>query len=347
MSLRTWIGLEEKHEEREGYSDAVVRAILASATQGTASVASTAALESCAGLVGRSFASAKATGARSELVTPGLLMLLGRSLIKDGEAVLLIEAGGGGMQLFPASAWTIKGNYNPASWMYDLTLAGPTSSDTKQVGYQDVIHCRINSNPNQPWKGCGAADSATLTSDMLTSSSVALSDEAASPRGTFVPVVGGDTDGLGADIKAARGSILIVDSQANNFEAGGTPPTREWESRRFGADPPDALLKLQQMAGDGIMAAIGISASIFRAETAASALTAFRHFNHSLIGPLGRLTQTEFQEKLDAPDFSLDFSDLRASDVQARAASFKKLVESGIEVERALALSGLLADENA
>ena len=288
-------------------------------------MSSTSALESCAGLVGRSFASAKATGARAEIVTPQLLMMLGRSLITNGEALFLIEASGSGMQLFPASAWTIKGNYNPASWVYDLTLAGPTGTDTKQVGYQDVIHCRINSNPHQPWRGCGAASTATLTANMLTQSSAALGDEAAAPRGTFIPVVGGDVDGLGADIKVARGSALIVDSQSNNFESGGTPPTREWESRRFGADPPDALLKLQQQAGDGIMAAVGISASIFRAETAASALTAYRNFSHTLVGPLGKLTQMEFQEKLESPDFSLDFSDLRAADVQARASSFKKI----------------------
>ena len=60
---------------------------------------------------------------------------------------------------------------------------------------------------------------------------------------------------------------------------------------------------------------------------------------------MGRLFQTELQVKLDSPDLALEFGDLRAADVNSLANSFKKLVESGIETEKALGLSSLLGPD--
>ena len=100
-----------------------------------------------------------------------------------------------------------------------------------------------------------------------------------------------------------------------------------------------------ETSADGVMAAVGISAAIFRAKDAASAVASYRHFAHSVVSPLGRLVQMELQAKLDSPDLALDFADLRAADVNSRANSFKKLVEAGIETEKALAMSGLMATD--
>ena len=44
-------------------------------------------------------------------------------------------------------------------------------------------------------------------------------------------------------------------------------------------------------------------------------------------------------------DISLNFTELQAHDLAARAGSFKKMVESGIAVDRAASLSGLLSLE--
>ena len=61
--------------------------------------------------------------------------------------------------------------------------------------------------------------------------------------------------------------------------------------------------------------------------------------------PLGKLVQAELRNKLDAPDLALGWSELRASDFQARARSFKSMVDGGMDVTKAAALSGLLLDE--
>ncbi len=109
------------------------------------------------------------------------------------------------------------------------------------------------------------------------------------------------------------------------MQAGGSAPARDWEQKRFGYDAPMSLLKAMEMGSDGLMAAVGISAAIFKAAAViASAVASYRHFAHSVVSPLGRLLQMELQAKLDSPDLALDFADLRAADVNSRANSFKK-----------------------
>ena len=67
---------------------------------------------------------------------------------------------------------------------------------------------------------------------------------------------------------------------------------------------------------------------------------------HAAVGPLGQLPAMELRAKLDSPDLSVDFADLRAGDVAARANAFKRTVESGVQTEQTLGLSGLLAAGN-
>ena len=52
----------------------------------------------------------------------------------------------------------------------------------------------------------------------------------------------------------------------------------------------------------------------------------------------------ELSEKLEAPGLSLDFSALFASDITGWARAFAPMVQAGMEIERAAALAGLLAE---
>ena len=341
QALARRFGFEKRDSS---YTDAVIASILTNASDAS-SAASTSALESCSGLVGRAFASAKVTGQRSQALSPSLMMLAGRALIRQGEVLFLVRAGTNGVELVPVSSWNIEGEFDPKSWTYQLTLAGPTRQTTVQASWGDVIHIRTNASPGHPWRGVAAVDSAKLSSDLAVKTTRALSDEAGSPRGSFIPVPASDTTELSANVTGAKGAALVVESMSANWGGSGPPPTKEWESRRFGFDAPDSLLKAMEMGSDGVMAAIGISAAIFRASDAAAAVAAYRHFAHSVVSPLGRLLVAEVREKLDSPDIKLDFADLRAADVNARARSFKQLVQGGMAVKEALGLSGLLAAE--
>ena len=54
----------------------------------------------------------------------------------------------------------------------------------------------------------------------------------------------------------------------------------------------------------------------------------------------------ELADKLDAPDLAFDFSALFASDLQGRSRSFASMVKSGMPLDKAAALAGLMVDDD-
>ena len=162
-----------------------------------------------------------------------------------------------------------------------------------------------------------------------------------------MPKDGGDstTDALRSDIKSANGGMLTVESMASAWKSGEAPPS-DWRQQRFGPSPPDSLTKLLQAASQEVMGACGLSVSLFSDSDGTGKREAWRQCLFAVIQPLGRLVETELQAKLDSPGIRLSWSELRASDLQARARSFKNLVEGGFTIEKAAALSGLLLPED-
>ena len=65
---------------------------------------------------------------------------------------------------------------------------------------------------------------------------------------------------------------------------------------------------------------------------------------HSL-RPVGEILTAELGDQLDTPSLRLDLPALFASDITGRARAFAAMVQAGMDVERAAALSGLLAGE--
>jgi hypothetical protein len=110
MSFRSMIGLSaDPGPAREtradsSYTDALVAAITANAAgDSTAFPTATAALETAAGFVGRSFAGVDVTAPVSlrPALSASTMRLIGRSLIRRGELVLLIRASRGRLALWP------------------------------------------------------------------------------------------------------------------------------------------------------------------------------------------------------------------------------------------------------
>ena len=77
-----------------------------------------------------------------------------------------------------------------------------------------------------------------------------------------------------------------------------------------------------------------------------AAREALRRWLHTTVLPLGRIVQTELRAGLNAPELSLNFDGLAAADIAGRARAFGSLVKSGMDIERAAALAGLLADDD-
>ena len=115
------------------YTDALVASITANASGATTAFpTATAALEACAGFVGRAFAAAEvATDARTlEVLTPAVLSMIGRALIRRGEVVLLIRVVDGRLVLLPAASHDVDGGPDPSTWRYRCTVGGPERTVT-------------------------------------------------------------------------------------------------------------------------------------------------------------------------------------------------------------------------
>ena len=348
-----WPWTREKRES--SFTDALVVQLLSSATGASLALpTATAALETCCGLVSRAFSAAEVAGpawARAAL-SPQCLGMIGRALIRDGEIVFAVDAEAGELRLFPAADHDVTGGHSPASWTYRLNLAGPSYLATRTpIPAEGVLHFMYTADPARPWHGVGPIESAKLAGRLSAETVKALADEAGGPRGHLLPVP--ETDGqdgtiteLKADIKRLNGSTAVVESMSSGWQTGdhNTAPRSDWEAKRLGFDAPASLIQAANLATREILSACGVSPALFEASAAAAVREAWRQLLFGTIAPLGRLVAHELSRKLEA-EVSLDWHELRASDLAGRARAFQSMVGGGMDVAKAAALAGLMVDD--
>ena len=234
------------------YTDALIRTIVNQAGGTVANPSATGALEMASGTIARAFMAAEIEGPDSikETLTPGLLSMIGRELIRRGEWIGVIEIKGGRPMVYPVAYVTVNGGYDPDSWTYELTLAGPDRTSTLySVGAERVIHIRYAQDPERPWRGVGPIQAAALAGRLSAETLEALGDEASGPRGSFLPTP--EKDGqddtltlMRADVRKAKGSMLFVESMADDFGGGAPRAPQDWAQKRFGMMVPDAAVEL-------------------------------------------------------------------------------------------------------
>ena len=359
----TWRGaapVEVRGQGGAGFTDAVTRALLSEASGGTIRTpAATAALEAAAGAYSRAFAVASVTPATptTAALTPELLALAARDLIRRGEFVWLIDvAGDGAVRLLPAGSWDVRGGWDMADWFYRLDLFGPSGNVTRLVPGAAVVHGRYSIDPARPWFGISPMGWADLTGRLHASVEDALADEAGGTRGALIPIPSGpDADGddddttdpnadLRADIAALRGKTALVESVApSGWGEGRTAaPMADWRPQRLGAAPPAPLVDLRDSSARAVLAACGVPPGLFEAGgDAAGKRESWRLFLHGGVQPVADLVAAELGAKLDVRGLRLTFDRLFASDVQGRARAFQSLTGGGMPADRAAELAGL------
>ena len=94
-----------------------------------------------------------------------------------------------------------------------------------------------------------------------------------------------------------------------------------------------------------VLAACGVPPSLASTRSEGSSQReSFRRFIHTTIQPASKMVAEELSRKLDQ-QISLSFESLFASDLAGRARAFRSMVEAGLTLERAAALTGLMLDE--
>ena len=339
----------QTRETRADFAQQFTSALVGRAEGSTPAARTTAALETCSALIARSFAAAKVEGPdrRTAGLTPGFLAMLGRALVRDGEMVATMAVRGGRVMLLPASYHDVWGTHDPATWVYRVTLNGPTSISTQAwLPSDDVLHFMHQRDPSYPWRGLAPLQSATLAGRLSEETVKALADEASGPRGSFMPLpVDGGDDTLGkmrGDIRTARGDMLTV--EAGDWDNPGDGRMARWEQKRFGANPPESMVALSRRATAEVYAACGVPPQLVEPEgDGTAAREAYRRFLHATVAPLGRLVEQELSAKLES-DIRLNFDTLFAADLAGRARAFQSMVGAGMDAAKAAGLAGLMGE---
>ena len=106
------------------------------------------------------------------------------------------------------------------------------------------------------------------------------------------------------------------------------------------------MIEAQRRAFIEVLSACGVAPAVFE-HSGAQPRESWRQVLFGVVAPLARLAEAELARGLGA--VGLGFADLRASDIQARARSYRALLggpeQQGMDPERAAHLVGFDADE--
>lgn len=356
-----WPWSREKRSAGGGYSDQVVAAIEAQAAAKVADASSTAAVEAVAGMLSRALADAEVVGPDwvQEAVSPFWLMQVGRSLIRPGASLSVVDMDGSGrLELTPAAFWNFETNTSPGSpredaWQARVTTYGPSSSHTRLLGRDRLIFVRWGTSPGTRYRGQGPTSWAHLTARLSGEAERSLADEAAGPLAHILPVPadGGDGDEdtdplapLKSDITAARGKAVLTETTAAGWGDGtAAAPLSDWKAHRLGPQPPEAFVTVARDAFSRMVAACGANVSLFTDADGTAQREAWRRWHLGTVQPLAKLLSHELTLRLETPvRLKLD---KYPTDLAGRASAFKALVTGGMDLTEAAAVSGLLADD--
>ena len=295
-----------------------------------------------------------------EAVSPIWLAQVGRSIIREGASLSVMVMGADGeVELVPAAFWNFE-NLDPganegereSTWQARVSTYGPSTSYTRLLPRDRLVFVRWGTSPGTRYRGQGPTSWAHLTARLQGEAERSLADEAAGPLAALLTTPEGvDTDSdddsdpwaaVRAQLAAARGGAVLLETVATGGGDGpSAAPRRDWEPRRLGPAPPEAMVAVADSSFARMLAACGCSPALFDDSDGTSKREALRQWHMGTVKPLARLLEHELSARLDAP-VKLVF-DGYPRDMVSRAQVFAKLIAAeGVGVEKALAIAGLI-----
>ena len=343
--------------EARNYETMILNQVLATATgSSTAGAGALGALETASGVWARAMAGARVSpqNRRTTALTPAVLSHIARQLVRRGEACFLIDVDRGGhLRLLEASTWSVTGGAR-RPWRYQVTITGPSATETQWVSGEQVAHAMYSHSELQPWRGLGPLQWAATTGRLSIELERLLSDELSGPRGSLVSVPEGhagdapegETDPkakLEADLHHLRGGVALVETTAGGWGDKGGAPQADWRPRRLGADPPTSLADIRMGVERTVLALCGVPPALATDADGTAQRESWRRFLHGTVSPVARLVEAELREKLDEPNLSITFDSLYAADLSGRARAWRSLVgkEAAMDAAKAARLAGL------
>ena len=339
-------------EKREApYTDQLLLAQFAEAEGKAIGASATAALETAAGMVARSLAAARVgPEPLAGIITRDVLDVAGRSLVRRGEQVFVIDVRDGAMVLDVAGHWDVRGGARPDQWSYRVSVYGPSATRSRVVPASSVVHLMWSVDPERPWRGIGPLGRATSTGSLAGWLEKRLGEESSATVGHVLPMpeepAKGHFDALKERLAKLGGKTAFVESTRSKGYDRNDTPRDDWQAKRIGANPPQVLQGLRHDAGNSVLAACGIPPSLAAENVdGTSQRESFRRFLHVTLAPLARRAEAEFERKLES-SVTLDLRDVNAADISGRARAFQSLVGGGMSIEDAVRNSGLLVGDD-
>ena len=352
----------EKIEIRQAnsFTDAVVQNIVAGAAGTLQSNPQTiAALEIACGAFQRAFQGCSVEGSPmvKEVLTAAVLGNIARELIRRGESIYLINVFAGELELLPVGSWDIQSEgITESEWQYRIDVFGPSGNITRLVPSSSICHFKYSYLPERPYCGIPPLGHASTTGNLAANLEEKLKQETNMPVGAVIPMPidsapkedgTGALDGLRKDLPNLKGQIALVETTSGGWGEGkiAAPMSGDWQSKRIGADPPEVLQVLRSDVGRSILAACGVNPVLFDGTGSSQGQReAYRQFYQGSVMPLAALVSEELSRKLET-EVTLNFTEAQAHDIAARSTSFKKMVEAGMDANKAAGISGLVSLE--
>ena len=325
---------------------------------GSNAVLKIAALEVAAGLWRRAFSSAivEPVNRRTKSISPQFLGWVAEGLIREGEALALIEADSNGIHLQPAADFdAVQGGIRESQWRYRVSTFGPARTKTiTSVPSAGVVHFRWSLDARSPEHGLAPWQRASTTSGLAANLEQRLAEEMSAVTGFLLPIPsdpgGVDVDGalldtyqnLKAELKKLRGKTSLVETVGQGYGEGQQSAVKsDWQPVRLGASPPVELINLRDKAAMSLLQACGIPRGLIDESDGSSKRESYRAFLHSSVSPVAATVEHELSEKLEIA-VKLDFSGLFAADIASKARAASGLVRVGYSQDEAAKMSGLV-----
>ena len=168
----------------------------------------------------------------------------------------------------------------------DFTVLPGGPAEASQV----IPHFKYAGDPARPWRGNGPIQVAALAGRLSAETVNQLADESSGPVGRLLgmPKDGDDSTvvNLKADIRNAKGRVALLEN--GDWDNVGSAAV-DLATKRFGAEPPQALVNLHELASHGRLSALVDSTlALIPSEGHAAAIReAWRLALFGVLSPLG------------------------------------------------------------
>ena len=252
--------------------------------------------------------------------------------------------------LVPSSFWDISGGWDERTWEYRLDLSGPSFHGTVNANAKDVLSFKFRSDTIRPWRGIGPLQGAALTSKLVSGLERMLGQEVSAASGYLLPIPeftdseDDPSQQLRTDLSALKGRTTLIETSQNAFGEGRqSAPSRDYVPSRIGSNPPGSLVALREQAAAYLLTACGYPVGLMASGDGQSQREGLRRYQN-FVASIARDVCSEISTKLHVMDCHLDLPSIQ--DVASRSRAFSQLVAGGMDIERSLALSGLLVPDD-